>query len=234
MRFWHPFSLLGQARDRVGPTRHDRMIVATLDSMTPPRCLFVERALALAQELGTTSGSAPADQIIDPRVSRRLPGEGREPLRRALRQASLGLDGFTTRQATRQASLTSGQQAFAAADRMLPARRGRALGGEAIVLACRGRAGRIVEPHDTPAAATAFAEAGGDVEFQPDATAVNTTGGCRDIGPGISARPEPGEKAAAAMNRARSIRLRLPVTFASRQPASGSKARNSPATQSRT
>lgn len=71
------------------------MIVATLDSMTPPHCLFVERALAVAQELGTTSGSAPADQIIDPRVSRRLPGDGREPLRRALRQTLQAQDDAT-------------------------------------------------------------------------------------------------------------------------------------------
>ncbi len=44
----------------------------------------------------------------------------------------------------------------------------------------------------------AFAEVGGDVEFQLDATTVDTPGGWRDMKHGILARREPGEKATAA------------------------------------
>jgi hypothetical protein len=109
----------------------------------------------------------------------------------------LGLDGFLTRQATRLVCLTGGQHAFAPAARMLRACCGWTVSDETIRLACRGQAGRIAESHDTPAAGTAFAEAGGDVEFQLDATTVNTTGGWRDMKLGIFARREPGEEATA-------------------------------------
>jgi len=51
--------------------------------MTSMQRLIVERAPALAKELGATAGSAPDGQVIDRRVSL-PPGEGREPLRRAL------------------------------------------------------------------------------------------------------------------------------------------------------
>jgi len=56
---------------------------ATLDAMTPLQRLIVERALALAQELEATAGSAPAGQVID-RCESLLLGNGREFLRRAL------------------------------------------------------------------------------------------------------------------------------------------------------
>ncbi len=56
---------------------------ATLDAMTPLQRTIVERALALAQELEATAGSAPAGQIID-RCESLLLGDGRGFLRRAL------------------------------------------------------------------------------------------------------------------------------------------------------
>ena len=59
------------------------MNAATLDAMTPLQRLIVERALALAQELEATAGSAPTGQIID-RCETFLLGNGREFLRRAL------------------------------------------------------------------------------------------------------------------------------------------------------
>lgn len=59
------------------------MNTATLDAMTPLQRLIVERALALAQELEATAGSAPVGQIID-RCESLLLGDGREFLRRAL------------------------------------------------------------------------------------------------------------------------------------------------------
>jgi hypothetical protein len=59
------------------------MNAATLDAMTPLQRLIVERALALAQELEATAGSAPTGQIID-RCETFLLGNGREFLRQAL------------------------------------------------------------------------------------------------------------------------------------------------------
>ncbi len=59
------------------------MNTATLDAMTPLQRTIVERALALAQELEATAGSAPAGQVID-RCESLLLGNGREFLRRAL------------------------------------------------------------------------------------------------------------------------------------------------------
>ncbi len=56
---------------------------ATFDAMTPLQRTIVERALALAQELEATAGSAPAGQVID-RCESLLLGNGREFLRRAL------------------------------------------------------------------------------------------------------------------------------------------------------
>ena len=110
----------------------------------------------------------------------------------------LGLDGFLTRQATRLACLTGGQLAFAAAGKMLAACCGWTLSDETIRLACRAEAGPIAAFHATPAAGAAFAEAAGDLEFQLDATKVNTVGGWRDLKIGIFARREPGPKATAA------------------------------------
>jgi hypothetical protein len=110
----------------------------------------------------------------------------------------LGLDGFLTRQASRLVCLTGSQLAFAAAGRMLAVCCGWAVSDETIRLACQGQAGRIDEFHATPAAAVGFAAAAGEVEFQLDATKVNTTGGWRDMKIGIFARREPGEKATAA------------------------------------
>jgi hypothetical protein len=110
----------------------------------------------------------------------------------------LGLDGFLTRQATRLVCLTGGRHAFAPAARMLQACCGWTLSDEAIRLACERQSGLIAGLHATPAAGAAFAGAGGDVEFQLDATTVNTTGGWRDMKLGIFARREPGGKATAA------------------------------------
>ena len=58
--------------------------------------------------------------------------------------------------------------------------------------------GQIAEFNATPAAATQFSQAAGEVEFQLDGTTVNTTDGWRDMKIGIFARREPGEKATAA------------------------------------
>jgi hypothetical protein len=51
--------------------------------MTPLQRLIVERALALAQDLEATAGSAPTGQVID-RCESLLLGAGRDFLRRAL------------------------------------------------------------------------------------------------------------------------------------------------------
>jgi hypothetical protein len=110
----------------------------------------------------------------------------------------LGLDGFLTRQATRLVCLTGGRIAFAAAGQMLAACCGWTVSDETIRLACQGEAGRIAGFQATPAASAAFAAAAGDVEFQLDATKVNTTGGWRDMKIAIFARREPGETATAA------------------------------------
>jgi len=110
----------------------------------------------------------------------------------------LGLDGFLTRQATRLICLTGGRIAYAPAAEMLRACCGWAVSDETIRLACQGQSGPIAEFHATSAAGAAFAEAKGDVEFQLDATTVNTTGGWRDMKLGIFARREPGEVATAA------------------------------------
>lgn len=59
------------------------MNAADLDAMTPLQRTIVERALALAQELEATAGSAPHGQVID-RCESLLLGDGREFLRRAL------------------------------------------------------------------------------------------------------------------------------------------------------
>jgi hypothetical protein len=59
------------------------MTAAALDTMTPLQRTIVERALALAQELEATAGSAPAGQVID-RCESLLLGAGRDFLRRAL------------------------------------------------------------------------------------------------------------------------------------------------------
>ena len=110
----------------------------------------------------------------------------------------LGLNGFLTRQATRLICLTGGRIAYAPAAGMLQACCGWAVSDETIRLACQGQSGPIAEFHDTPAAGAAFAEAAGDVEFQLDATTVNTTSGWRDMKIGLLARREPGAKATAA------------------------------------
>lgn len=59
------------------------MTASDLDTMTPLQRLIVERALALAQELEATAGSAPDGQVID-RCESLLLGAGRDFLRRAL------------------------------------------------------------------------------------------------------------------------------------------------------
>ena len=59
------------------------MNAVSLDAMTPLQRTIVEEAVALAQELEATAGSAPAGQIID-RCESLLLGNGREFLLRAL------------------------------------------------------------------------------------------------------------------------------------------------------
>ena len=59
------------------------MTAPALETLTPLQRTIVERALALAQELEATAGSAPDGQVID-RCELLLLGAGREFLRRAL------------------------------------------------------------------------------------------------------------------------------------------------------
>ena len=59
------------------------MTAPAFETMTPLQRLIVERALALAQELEATAGSAPTGQVID-RCESLLLGAGRDFLRRAL------------------------------------------------------------------------------------------------------------------------------------------------------
>ena len=125
----------------------------------------------------------------------------------------LGLDGYLTRQAARLACLVGGQNAFEAAGRLLSACCGWAVSDETIRRACQGEARRIAEFVDgAPGVGEAFTEAAGDVEFQLDATKVNTTGGWRDMKIGIFARRGRGEAAAAAEWASR--RLPAPVARA--------------------
>lgn len=131
----------------------------------------------------------------------------------------LGFDGFLTRQAARLVCLTGGQHAFAPAARLLAACCGWTLSDETIRLACERQAGRIAEFHATPAAVAGFSQAVGEVEFQLDATTVNTTGGWRDMKLGIFARRQPGPKATAEQWDSRTLpQPTARVAFAAIEP----------------
>jgi hypothetical protein len=111
----------------------------------------------------------------------------------------LGLEGFLTRQATRLICLLGGRNSFADAEQLLTECCGWKVSDERIRQACQAESIRIAGFRaDSPAIATAFADAAGDVEFQTDAAKVNTTGGWRDMKIGIFARRERGEPATPA------------------------------------
>ncbi len=81
--FWHSSPTGVTTGDRTEPAPEAHINAATFDAITPLQRLILERALALAQELEATAGSAPAGQIID-RCESLLLGNGPEFLRRAL------------------------------------------------------------------------------------------------------------------------------------------------------
>lgn len=111
----------------------------------------------------------------------------------------LGLQGYLTRQATRLIRLLAGRHSFAVAERLLAECCGWTVSDETIRQACQAEAKPIADFRaDSPAVATAFASAAGDVEFQTDAAKVNTTEGWRDMKIGIFARRERGAPATPA------------------------------------
>ena len=103
--------------------------------------------------------------------------------------ARLGIDGFLTRQAARLACRAGARHSFAEAEEQLADMCGWSISDECLRQACHEEAKRIAEwQSNNPAATEAFPKAAGEVEFQTDATKVNTDGGWRDMKIGIFAK----------------------------------------------
>ena len=99
-------------------------------------------------------------------------GLGRHPA-----DAHLGIDGHLTTQAIRLICLAGGQRSFANAEMLLKELCGGRVGDERIRQACHAEADRIrAWRADAPTGAKTP-----PVEFQVDATKVNTDGGGRDM-----------------------------------------------------
>jgi len=94
----------------------------------------------------------------------------------------LGVDGLVSPHAQRLLCLAGAQWSFERAARNLRELAGLAVCDNTVRAACdcHGAAMRAWQ-RDDPEAGHTFAAAGGDVEFQTDGTAVNTTGGWREI-----------------------------------------------------
>lgn len=103
---------------------------------------------------------------------------------------TLGIDGFLTPGARRLICLAGGQRSFANAEHLLRELCGWHVSDERIRQACHAEAARIADwrSGDDAAVAAAFVAAKGDVEFQTDATKVNTDTGWRDMKIGVFAK----------------------------------------------
>lgn len=94
----------------------------------------------------------------------------------------LGLSGFVSPLAQRLLCLAGVSWSFERAAANLKEFCGLSVCDNTIREVCRRHGGAMRDwQRDDPAAATAFRAAGGDVEFQTDGTAVNTTGGWREM-----------------------------------------------------
>jgi hypothetical protein len=118
-------------------------------------------------------------------------GDGRYPL-----DERLGLNGYLTRQATRLACRAGAQHSFAEAEKLLADLCGWSISDERLRQACLAEAPRMAafRQQDTTLP-TAFAKAPGDIEFQTDASKVNTDTGWRDMKIGLFAKRPRGESA---------------------------------------
>lgn len=109
-------------------------------------------------------------------------GVGRHPA-----DARLGLDGLLTTQATRLICLAGGQRSFANAEMLLTELCGWHVSDERIRQACHAEAEHIAAWRADPASPT-LPPSSHPLEFQVDATKVNTDTGWRDMKIGVFAR----------------------------------------------
>lgn len=94
----------------------------------------------------------------------------------------LGIDGFLSRHATRLACRAGAHHSFAEAESLLEDLCGWSISDERLRQACHEEARQIAQWRATqPKATEAFPQAKGFVEFQTDATKVNTDTGWRDL-----------------------------------------------------
>jgi hypothetical protein len=108
----------------------------------------------------------------------------------------LGIDGYLTRQATRLACRAGAQHSFAEAEKLLADLCGWSISDERLRQACHAEAARVSAFREQDAGlATDFAKAAGDIEFQTDASKVNTDMGWRDMKIGIFAKRPRGDSA---------------------------------------
>jgi hypothetical protein len=110
----------------------------------------------------------------------------------------LGLVGFVSPHARKLLSLAGASWSFAAAAAHLAEFCGLRTCDQTIRAVCYEEAGLLADwLHTEPAAASAFAAAGGDIEFQTDGTMVNTWEGWREMRLGIFAKRQRGRPARA-------------------------------------
>ena len=109
--------------------------------------------------------------------------------------ATLGVDGFLTRQATRLATLAGVDHSFARAQQVLAEMCGWAVDDEVIRRVTHAEARRVARERPTQADAATFARASGEVEVLIDAGKVNTVDGWRDVKVGVFLKRMPGESA---------------------------------------
>jgi hypothetical protein len=111
----------------------------------------------------------------------------------------IGLSGSLTETARRLVSLAGGSWSFGQAHRHLENFCGIEVSDEFIRRVSQSVGIKMAEwMEQSPAAAAAFQRAAGEVEFEADATKVNTTEGWKDVKIGIFAKRERGESAATA------------------------------------
>jgi hypothetical protein len=113
--------------------------------------------------------------------------------------AALGLEGYLSRQARRMVCAAGGQVSFAKAEFLLGQLCGWSLSDETIRQACYREAKAVTDWRQQDATApAAFGLAQGRIEFESDATKVNTDTGWRDMKIGIYAKRPLGEPATPA------------------------------------
>lgn len=110
----------------------------------------------------------------------------------------LGIEGFLTRQASRLACRAGAHHSFAEAESLLEDLCGWSISDECLRQACHAEARKIADWRATqPQAIEAFPSAKGIIEFQTDATKVNTDTGWRDMKIAIFAKRPLGKAATA-------------------------------------